>query len=91
MKLSLVLPTVLAVSGIFASAAAAADSAELKAPTTTGLRANANQDARITNRYWVAPVRNVGLTCIDNSIRAGGGKPTEICMTEGEALCIEYS
>ena len=83
------LPTVLAASGIFASAAAAAESAELKAPTTTG-RANANQDARRTNRYWVAPVRNAGLTCIDNSIRAGGGKPNEICMTEGEALCIEY-
>lgn len=94
MRLSLVLPTVLAAAGIFASAsAAAAESADLTAPfTTNGLRASTanKQDTRRTNRYWVAPVRNSGLTCIDNSIRAGGGKPSEICMTEGEALCIEY-
>ena len=54
------------------------------------LRANVNQDARRTNRYWVAPIKNAGLTCIDNSIRAGGGKPNEICLTEGEALCVQY-
>ena len=91
MKLSLMLPTVLAATGLLASATEAAKNAELEAPTTTGLRASTtHQDARRTNRYWVAPVRNAGLTCIDNSIRAGGGKPNEICMTEGEALCIEY-
>ena len=83
------LPTVLAASGIFATVAS-----ELKSPTSTGLRAK-KQDARRTNevapdRYWIAPIKNVGLKCIDNSIRAGGGKPNEICMTEGEALCIEY-
>ena len=60
-----------------------------------GLRANANQDERKTNEitpdtYWVAPIENNGLTCIDNSIRAGGGKPNEIYITEGEALCIQY-
>ena len=87
MKLSLLLPTLLAASGVFATVAS-----EHKAPTTNSLRANANakQDARRANRYWVTPIQSVGLTCIDNSIRAGGGKPTEICITEGEALCIEY-
>ena len=92
MKLSLMLPAVLAATGLLASATEAAKNAELEAPTTSGgLRASTtHQDARRTNRYWVAPVRNSGLTCIDNSIRAGGGKPNEICMTEGEALCIEY-
>ena len=79
--------------------AAAAASAAQREVSTSGLRANtkatANQDTRRANavtpdRYWVAPIKNSGLTCIDNSIRAGGGKPTEICMTEGEALCIKY-
>ena len=58
----------------------------------TGLRrsiANKHADRR-TNGYWAAPISDSGLTCIDNSIRAGGDKPTEICMTEGEALCIQY-
>ena len=90
MKLSLVLPSFLAASGIFASVVGAE-----KAPASTGgLRANSNQGERKTNEvtsdYWIAPIKNVGLKCIDNSIRAGGGKPNEICMTEGEALCIEY-
>ena len=58
----------------------------------TGLRhGNANKHAdRRTNEYWAAPIADSGLTCIDNSIRAGGDKPAEICMTEGEALCIDY-
>lgn len=36
------------------------------------------------------PIKDVGFKCIDNSIRSGGGKPLEICMTEGESLCIDY-
>ena len=86
MKLSLVLPSFLA--------AAAFVGAEKAPATSSGLRANANQGERKTNRvapdYWVAPIKNIGLKCIDNSIRAGGGKPNEVCITEGEALCIQY-
>ena len=61
---------------------------------SSGLRAYANQSERKTNivapDYWVAPIKNIGLKCIDNSIRAGGGKRNDICITEGEALCIQY-
>jgi len=76
--------TLLAVTPIFTSAT------DAEVPAATGLRNNANKDARRINRYWAAPIKDSGLTCIDNSIRAGGDKPTEICMTEGEALCIQY-
>ena len=92
MKLSLSLPAFLATSGIFASANVVG--AEKAPATSGGLRANANQGERkanaVTPDYWVAPIKSIGLTCIDNSIRAGGGKPNEICITEGEALCIQY-
>ena len=94
MKLSLVLPSFLtAASVIFASANGVG--AEKAMASGGGLRANANQDERKTNEitpdtYWVAPIKNTGLKCIDNSIRAGGGKPNDICITEGEALCIQY-
>jgi len=40
--------------------------------------------------YWQSPIADLGLTCIDNSIRAGGGKPLSTCITEGEAICIDY-
>ena len=46
---------------------------------------------RYWNRYWAAPIQNVGPKCIDNSIRAGGDKPLSTCIREGEALCIEYN
>ena len=43
------------------------------------------------DRYWMAPIRGVGLTCIDNSIRAGGTKDDDYkCIREGEAICITY-
>ena len=82
-----------AASVIFASANVVG--AEKAMASGGGLRANANQDERKTNEitpdtYWVAPIKNTGLKCIDNSIRAGGGKPNDICITEGEALCIQY-
>ena len=70
--------------------AAAGGGLRAKANTNTNTNTNVNQDARRTNRYWVAPIKNAGLECIDNSIRAGGGKPDEICITEGEALCVQY-
>mmetsp|Transcript_33015 Transcript_33015/g.72407 ORF Transcript_33015/g.72407 Transcript_33015/m.72407 type:complete len:469 (+) Transcript_33015:157-1563(+) len=44
----------------------------------------------IASDYWSAPIPDLGLTCIDNSIRAGGGKPLTTCITDGEALCVEY-
>ena len=81
-----------AASVIFASANVVG--AEKAMASGGGLRAKANQDERKTNKvgldYWVAPIKNIGLKCIDNSIRAGGGKPNDICITEGEALCIQY-
>ena len=93
MSFSVWLPALLVACSIFS---AAANKVQENDAPTTGLRAKtiSNQGERKTNTvtpdYWVAPIQNVGLTCIDNSIRAGGGKPTEICMTDGEALCIEY-
>lgn len=42
-------------------------------------------------RYWAPPIKDIGLICIDNSIRSGGGKPLHWCIREGEALCIVYS
>ena len=64
------------------------------APRIGGLRSSttvARETSEVTTDwYWTAPVRDVGLTCIDNSIRAGGGKPLSTCIREGEALCIEY-
>ena len=52
--------------------------------------------ARITSeitldRYWIAPIQDIGLTCIDNSIRAGGEKPLSTCIREGEAICKDYA
>lgn len=56
-----------------------------------GLRATREtSDGAIVPDYWNAPIKDLGLTCIDNSIRAGGGKPLYTCIREGEALCIEY-
>ena len=41
--------------------------------------------------YWVAPLNQLGLKCIDNSIRAGGDKDDDYkCIAEGEAICIDY-
>ena len=82
-----------AAKGIFTDAADAAD-AVVDAPTTGLRRGTATTNKQVyrrANGYWAAPIANSGLTCIDNSIRAGGDKPTEICMTEGEALCIDYN
>ena len=93
MKLSLSLPAFLATSGIFASANVVG--AEKAPATSGGLRANANQGERkanaVTPDYWVAPIKSIGLTCIDNSVRAGGDKDEDYtCITEGESICIDY-
>ena len=55
------------------------------------LRRTSGADEATPDRYWILPVKDVGLTCIDNSIRAGGDKDDDYkCITEGEALCITY-
>ena len=98
MKLLTTLLPLLAASGVPVSASAAVVADRNRdGVSPAGLRASTarqDQDTRRTNgywgRYWVAPTKNIGLTCIENSIRAGGGKPNEICITEGEALCIQY-
>ena len=87
MKLLSALTALLAQGGR-AAAASADDSND---PRNGGLRATREtSDGSVVPDYWNVPVKDVGLTCIDNSIRAGGGKPNEICITEGEALCIQY-
>ena len=58
--------------------------------STSHRAAKETSDGPVDLSYWNAPVKDVGLTCIDNSIRAGGGKPLSTCIREGEALCIEY-
>ena len=56
-----------------------------------GLRRTSGADEATPDRYLILPVKDVGLTCIDNSIRAGGDKDDDYkCITEGEALCITY-
>ena len=78
--------------GILAADADADDNADAGVPAASLRRRGTatNHANRRTNGYWAAPISDSGLTCIDNSIRAGGDKPAEICMTEGDALCIEY-
>mmetsp|Transcript_3562 Transcript_3562/g.6188 ORF Transcript_3562/g.6188 Transcript_3562/m.6188 type:complete len:479 (-) Transcript_3562:134-1570(-) len=41
--------------------------------------------------YWKPSIPSLGLTCIDNSVRAGGDKDEDYtCITEGESICIDY-
>jgi len=41
--------------------------------------------------YWRPTTPSLGLTCIDNSVRAGGDKADDYtCITEGESICIDY-
>ena len=54
-------------------------------------RARATGEITQDDRYWMAPIEDGGLTCIDNSIRAGGEKPLSTCIREGEAICIDYA
>lgn len=54
-------------------------------------RAAARKTSSVAPDYWIVPVKDIGLKCIDNSIRAGGDKGDGYkCITEGEALCITY-
>lgn len=81
----------LVAQGIFAADADAGAGAGADVPATGLRRGTANKHVdRRTNEYWAAPIADSGLACVDNSIRAGGDKPAEICLTEGEALCISY-
>ena len=80
---------------LFAVASPSVDEHDSPGATAGGLRSSANRSTRKTSSvdpdYWIVPVKNVGLTCIDNSIRAGGDKDDDYkCITEGEALCITY-
>ena len=49
-----------------------------------------NQRLRKARSYWAAPPRDLGLKCIDNSINVGKDDKQESCLTEGQALCIDY-
>ena len=41
--------------------------------------------------YWRPAIPSLGLTCIDNSVRAGDDKADDYtCITEGESICIDY-
>ena len=83
MKLLSALTALLAQGGRAAAAPADDSNGGLRATRETS-------DGSVVLDYWNVPVKDVGLTCIDNSIRAGGGKPLYTCIREGEALCIEY-
>lgn len=74
------------------AAAFGAEAETVAAGGRGGLRRTSSNDSSLTSdRYWIVPVKDVGLTCIGNSIRAGGDKDDEYkCITDGEALCIEY-
>ena len=92
MKLAIAL-TFLRLLPAAAFGALEAETAETAAAGVAGgLRRTSSNDGDVTSdRYWIVPVKDVGLTCIDNSIRAGGDKDDEYkCLTDGEALCIEY-
>jgi hypothetical protein len=42
--------------------------------------------------YWAPSVPSLGLTCIDNSVSAGGDKDEDYtCITEGESICVDYN
>ena len=75
---------------LLAQGHAAASLDDSNDPRNGGLRATRETSEVTTDVYWIAPIQDVGLTCIDNSIRAGGGKPLSTCIREGGALCIEY-
>lgn len=71
-----------------------ADDADAAAAAAAATGRHLDLDPDLTDEvkpdYWRPPIPSLGLTCIDNSIRAGGGKPLTTCITEGEAICIEY-